>query len=117
MIDLLSQVPVVYWTYELFDDLKTGRKKWGFGDNVWRRDEIDSMTSAPDSIAFDPAEDWQIDGAVRLNRESDGVYRDNSVEPFEAVRTDTATHVILTGNWFHQDGLKGTFIAVFPKSR
>lgn len=119
MVNLESDTPYFYWTFDKFEDLEQRRSENGFEDSVWKSDVIPSYDIWETQLSFDPPEEWGVGlPPIRFHQTSDGQYEHRSEEgDYDAVRADTKTHVVLTGRWTEPDFGKGVFIAVFPISQ
>src|SRR5947209_7797046 len=115
MVDIHAESPTLYWTCDHIND-----PAWygGDKDEIWVVERLVTPVISDSRIAFDYPGDWDTsedfnefllndDGCFRTHREGCN---------YEAVRSDSKTHVILTGRWT-QDGYgSGPFVAVFPKN-
>ncbi len=116
MINLESETPYFYWTFDKLDDLNQNRSQYAFGSSVWRSDAILVYDIGQEELTFESPEEWG-DGLPPLNfrRISDGRYQCSSGRvAYDAVRADTKTHVVLTGHWTEPGFGEGAFVAVFP---
>jgi len=116
MVNLESDTPYFYWTFDRLGDLEQGQIQYGFDGSAWKSDVIQSYAIGEAHLTFDSPAEW-ADGLppAIFNRTQQGHYEHRSGGVvYEAVRADTQTHVVLTGRWTEADVGKGVFIAVFP---
>jgi hypothetical protein len=116
MVNLESETPCFYWTFDKLEDLNQEQIDYGFEGSVWKSDVISSYAIGESFLSFDSPEEWDAGKApVRFHRTPDGRYEYRSEEIlYDAVRAETKTHVVLTGRWMENDFGQGVFIAVFP---
>jgi hypothetical protein len=115
-VNLESETPYFYWTFDKLDDLKREQPAYGFEGSVWKSDLIPSYAVGEAHVTFDSPESWG-EGLqpVRFHRTSNGRYEHRSEGvAYDALRADTETHIVLTGRWTEADFGKGVFVAVFP---
>ncbi len=116
MVNLESDTPYFYWTFDEVEDSDQKRSENGFENLVWKADVIPAYDIWETELSFDPPEEWGVGlPPIRFHQTPDGQYEhrsDNSA--YDAVRADTRTHVILTGRWAESNFGEGVFIAVFP---
>ena len=55
MVNLESDTPYFYWTFDKFEDLEQRRSENGFEDSVWKSDVIPSYDILGNSIELRPA--------------------------------------------------------------
>jgi hypothetical protein len=116
MINLESEIPYFHWTFDKVEDLDQKQMAYGFKGSVWKSDVILSYAIGEAFLSFDSPEEWGVgDAPVRFHKTPVGRYEHRSEGiAYDAVRSDTKTHVVLTGRWTETDFGKGVFIAVFP---
>jgi hypothetical protein len=116
MVNLESDTPYFYWTFDKIEHLNAEQIDCGFEGSVWKADVIPSYAIGESFVTFDSPEEWGVgDAPIRFHRNPDGRYEHRSKGiAYDAVRADTKTHVVLTGRWTETDFGKGVFIAVFP---
>lgn len=116
MVNLESEMPYFYWTFDRLGDLEQGQNQYGFDGSVWKADVILSYEIGEAHLTFDSPAKWSTGlPSVQLHRASEGRYEDRSNGlVYDALRADTQSHVVLTGRWTEKDTGKGVFIAVLP---
>jgi len=116
MVNLESERPFFYWTFDKIEDLNAEQIECGFEGSVWKADAIPSYAVGEAFLTFDSPSEWGVgDVPVRFHRTPDGRYEHRSKGiVYDAVRATTKHHVVLTGRWTETDFGKGVFIAVFP---
>jgi hypothetical protein len=116
MIDFESDTPFFYWTFSRLGDLEQGQVRYGFDGSVWKADPISSYSIGEADLTFESPAKWTEDSpSVTLHRNVQGHYefRSRGVV-YVAVRAETLTHLVMTGEWSETDSGSGMFIAVFP---
>lgn len=114
MVNLESETPYFYWTFDDFDDLTQEQAEYGFEGSVWKSDLIPSYVVGEAHLTFDSPAEWGLP-SVTFRRTPGGRYEHRSDGiVYDAVRADIQTHVVLTGRWTQTGYGKGVFIAVFP---
>jgi hypothetical protein len=119
MVNIESDQACMWWTFDSIEDLSDQSSIVGFGDSIWKENRIPSFAVGETHIAFDAPEDWG-EGLppVRFEKTSNNSYIfQGEGTRYEGARSDTGTHVILTGRWTESDYGTGIFIAVFPVNR
>jgi hypothetical protein len=115
MVNLESDTPYFYWTFNRIGDLEQGQIEYGFDGAVWKADAISGYSIGEGYVTFDSPAKWAEGSPVTLHRTAHGRYEYRSKEMFfDAVRADTLTHVVLTGKWSETDSGSGVFVAVLP---
>ena len=119
MVNLESETPYFYWTFDRLGDLEQGQNQYGFDGSVWKADVILSYEIGEAHLTFDLPAEWAKGlPPIRFHRTPGGSYEYRSGGlVFDAVRAETNTHVVLTGRWAETDSGRGVFIAVFPISK
>ena len=116
MVELQSDKPKFYWTFDRIDDLTEEQENLGFDGCVWKMNHVDSCAIGSNFVAFNlTVELGGVPRHVRFEETSDNVYThlaDGLV--WVGVKAETATHVILTGRWAEDYWGNGIFIAVLP---
>ncbi len=116
MVNLESETPHFYWTFDRLGDLEQGQNQYRFDGSVWKADVILSYEIGEAHLTFDSPAEWAKGlPPAQFHRTAEGRYehRSNGVV-YDAVRADTQSHVVLTGRWTETDAGKGIFIAVLP---
>ena len=112
MVDLESDEPKYYETYDTISELDTKAKSRKGG--VWDEFDIDCCAIGSDFVAFDLLTGDSVT-PVRFEADSENRYTYRFDEGLAVgVRADTPTHVILTGKMRTEDRGKGVFIVVLP---
>ena len=116
MVDLDSETPYFYWTFDDFADLKLKENRESFKGSVWKRNEILSYAIGASHLSFDAPEEWGEDlRPVSFLQTADGLYEHQfETTVYSGVRADTQNHVVLTGRWTEIDYGQGVFILVLP---
>jgi len=116
MVNLESDTPYFYWTFDRLGDLEQGQIRYGFDGSVWKSDVIQSYAIGEAHLTFDSPAEWAEGLPLAIfHRTQQGHYEHRwRGVVYKAVRADTQTHVVLTGRWTETDVGKGVFIAVFP---
>jgi hypothetical protein len=116
MVNLESEIPYFYWTFDRLDDLNQDQRGCGFEGSVWKADMIPSYDIGEAQLTLESPVEWgDFSPPVSFHRTPEGRYEHHSGRViYDAVRADTQTHVILTGRWTETDFGKGVFIAVLP---
>jgi hypothetical protein len=116
MIELDSNTPYFYWTFDDFEDLKAERNRQEFGSSVWKADAILSYAIGASYLTFDAPTDWgEGRRPVRFVLTADGLYEHRFEDTFySGVRADTSNHVVVTGRWTEPDHGRGVFVLVLP---
>ena len=84
---------------------------WDYGDKV-KETFIESYVIADDHVKFD----YDNKPVIIWNCCTKGFVANMNQEcKYTGVRTDTETHVVLTGNWVEESCYEGLFILVLPK--
>jgi hypothetical protein len=119
MINLEPDVPMFYWTY---DELASYPKE---DTAVWYEDALKDPLIRRDRITFDypsPSGLWPSSlDPMAMDLEVDGKFHWRGTPGWKGyywgVRSETHTHVFLTGRWRDDDPHygQGVFIATFPK--
>jgi len=113
VIDLQSDLPRMWWTFDASEDLNSDYEV--FGGAVWKCNRLGDYRLGNSYIAFDWFDDENTMASLRLEKNDDGLftYRDPD-ESYEAAKSQTVSHTLLTGRWAQTDYGRGVFIAVFP---
>ena len=119
-VDFESDKPVFYWTFDTQAHLKANAGRVEFLGQVWKTNLIKSYRYDNEHVAFESPQDWLDAGetvyTVRLLPDQRGMYvYVDKIQRFEAVRAESANHVVLSGRWNQADEGAGVFLAVFPK--
>ena len=60
MVNLESDTPYFYWTFDRFEDLQQKRGENGFENSVWKSDVIPSYDIWETQLSFAPPEEWGV---------------------------------------------------------
>ncbi len=116
MVDFDTEDGVIYWTGETTGATLVDGSCYS-QIIAFSIDVIPSYALGNDFVSFDTPESWELGETIRLNARVEGIFRyeDDSGWLYDAVRAETPSHVILTGNYREPDA-KGMFILVLPKT-
>lgn len=96
MVNLESETPYLYWTFDRLGDLEQGQNQYGFDGSVWRADVILSYEIGEDHLTFNSPSEWAKGlPPVQFHRTPIGRY-EHRLEGiiYEAVRADTQSYVV-----------------------
>jgi hypothetical protein len=116
LVNLESETPYFYWTFNRLGDLEQSHNQYGFDGSVWKSDVISSYSTGEADLTFESSAKW-ADGLppATFHRTLQGHYEHRSKGIiYDAVRADTRSHVVLTGRWSETEFGSGVFIAVLP---
>jgi hypothetical protein len=118
MIDLETDQPTFYWTFQTVADYKSN-------EEVWKADRLGHPVVTTTGISFDYlSEDWDpSQNPMKMNLEADGYYhsrnrpewKQSRQHHYYGLRSESPTHIVIVGEWFDEGFGRGVFIAVFPK--
>jgi hypothetical protein len=119
MVNLESETPYFYWTFDRLGDLERGHNQYGFDGFVWKADVILSYEIGEADLTFDSPAKWAKGlPPVQFHRTPKGRHEHRSGGIiYQAVRAGTQSHIVLTGRWYETEAGKGVFIAVLPMKK